>query len=43
VYYGVGENVLTKDIPIQFLDYDVQLSPEQKEIYNTLDGIMNQI
>jgi hypothetical protein len=43
VYYQVWDKTLTKDITIKFIDYDISLSPEQKQISASIDGIMNQI
>lgn len=43
VYYQVWDQTLTKDITIQFIDYDIDLSADQKKLYASLDGIMNQI
>ncbi|MEI7477957.1 MAG: hypothetical protein WCJ81_05750 [bacterium] len=30
VYYEVNGQLLTKDIPINFLDYNIQLSPDKE-------------
>lgn len=43
VYYQVWDQTLTKDITIQFIDYDIELSADQKKLYAAIDGVMNQI